>query len=129
YNFLRYFRVTIDYGKCEIHLEDPKRFQSLGRGARTEVPMRLANPAKPLILVEVHANRRGPFQFALDTGTSTTAITPELAKELGVKASPIAPGTTAGVQVAVKAGILDSFVVGGAKVEKLSVVVADCLAV
>jgi predicted aspartyl protease len=125
YNFLRYFRVTIDYGKCEIHFEDPKRFESLGRGARTEVPMRLASPAKPLILVEVHVNRRGPFQFAVDTGTSTTAITPELAKEIGLATAPVGPGTTAGAHVAVTAGMLDSFMVGGTKTDNMAVVVAD----
>ena len=80
YNFLKHFRVTIDYRNCEIRLDDPKRVEDFGGIAQTEVPMRLADPAKPLILVDVHANGRGPYQFAIDTGTSTTAITPEMAK-------------------------------------------------
>jgi hypothetical protein len=66
YNFLKYFRVTIDYRGCEIRLEDPKRIEQFGRTAQTAVPIRLASPAKPLILVDVHANGRGPFQFAID---------------------------------------------------------------
>ena len=128
YNFLKRFRVSIDYEKCQLRLDDPRKLDVFNRGG-TEVGLRLANPAKPLILVDVHANRQGPFQFAIDTGTSTTAITPELAKRLGVAASPIGQGTTAGAHVAVTAGMLDSFMVGGAKTEKMSVVVADFFAV
>src|SRR5204862_4027775 len=89
YNFLKHFRITLDYRQNEIRFDDPKRFEPVGRSAAvTEVSMRLASPAKPLLLVDVQANGRGPFQFAIDTGTSTTAITPELAKELGVTSSP-----------------------------------------
>ena len=125
YNFLKYFRVTIDYRDCEIRFDDPKRVESFARGAQTEIPIRLANPAKPLILVDVHANGRGPFQFALDTGTSTTAITPELAKQLGVETSPVGAGTTGGAPVDFHAGLLQSFQLGGAKMDNMAVVVAD----
>lgn len=125
YNFLKLFRVSIDYRKSELGLEDPKRVESFARGAQTEVPIRLAAPAKPLILVDVHANGRGPFQFAIDTGTSTTAIAPEIAKQLGIKASPAGLGTTGGAQVDFSAGTLQSFQVGGAKIDNMDVVVAD----
>src|SRR5713101_4310663 len=125
YNFLKHFRVTIDYSDCEIHFDDPTRLESFGRSAKTEVPIRLASPAKPLILVDVHANGRGPFQFAIDTGTSTTAITPELAKELNIATSAIPPVTSGGAQVDVTAGALQSFQVGGAKIDNLAVIVAD----
>lgn len=128
YNFLKYFRVTIDYRACEIHFDDPKRIDNFGRTAQTEIAMRLASPAKPLVLVDVHANGRGPFQFAIDTGTSTTAITPELAKELGVASSPIDPATTGGAHVDVTAGTLKSFHVGRAKIDDMAVVVADFFA-
>lgn len=125
YNFLKTFRISIDYEKYQLRFEDPRRLDVFHRGAQTEIALRLANPAKPLILVDVHANRQGPFQFAIDTGTSTTAITPELAKRLRVKGTPMGPGTTAGAQVAVTAGKLNSFMVGGARVDDLPVVVAD----
>src|SRR5205085_1988262 len=125
YNFLISFRISIDYEKCQLRLDDPRRLDVFNRDSQTEVPLRLASPAKPLILVDVHANRKGPFQFAIDTGTSTTAITPELAKHLRVAGSPIGPGTTAGAHVAVNAGMLDSFMVGGAKVDAMAVVIAD----
>ena len=130
YNFLKHFRITIDYQQNEIRLEDPKRIESAGRRSQpiTEVAMRLASPAKPLILVDVYANGSGPFQFAIDTGTSTTAITPELAKVLAVSSSPIGPATTGGAQVNVTAGNLQSFQVGGAKLENAAVIVADFFA-
>jgi predicted aspartyl protease len=125
YNFLKHFRLTIDYCNCEVRLDDPKRVENFGRSAKTEVPMRLASPAKPLILVDVHANGRGPFQFAIDTGTSTTAITPELAKKFGIKSSPVGPATTGGAHVDVAGGKLQSFQIGGAKIDNMAVVVAD----
>jgi predicted aspartyl protease len=125
YNFLKNFRVTIDYRDFQIRLDDPKRVESFGRSAQTEIPIRLANPAKPLILVDVHANGRGPFQFAIDTGTSTTAITPDLAKQLGVETSPVGAGTTGGAPVDFHAGLLQSFQLGGAKIDNMAVVVAD----
>jgi predicted aspartyl protease len=129
YNFLKHFRITLDYRRNEIRFDDPKRFEFAGQStALTQVAMRLASPAKPLILVEVYANGRGPFQFAIDTGTSTTAITPELAKQLGVASSPIGAATTGGAQVDVTAGVLQSFQVGGARIDNSTVVVADFFA-
>lgn len=125
YNFLKHFRIAIDYRECVIRFDDPKRVESFGRTPQTEIPMRLASPAKPLVLVDVHANGRGPFQFAIDTGTSTTAITPKLAKQLGVASSPIGPVTTGGAHIDVTAGTLKSFQVGGAKIDNMAVVVAD----
>jgi predicted aspartyl protease len=129
YNFLKHFRITLDYRKSEIRFDDPKRFELAGQStAVTEVAMRLASPAKPLILVDVYANGRGPFQFAIDTGTSTTAITPEVARQLGVASSPIGAATTGGAHVDVTAGVLQSFQVGGARIHNSTVVVADFFA-
>jgi predicted aspartyl protease len=129
YNVLKHFRITLDYRRNEIRFDDPKRFELAGQStALTKVPMRLASPAKPLILVDVFVNGRGPFQFAIDTGTSTTAITPELAQQLGVASSPIGAATTGGAQVDVTAGVLRSLQVGGARINDTSVVVADFFA-
>src|SRR5213595_3809152 len=125
YNFLKHFRIAIDYHDCEIRFDEPRRIERLGRSSKAEVPMRLASLAKPLVLVDVHANGRGPFQFAIDTGTSTTAISPESAKQLGVQSSPIGAGTTGGAPVDFSAGMLESFQLGGAKSNNMPVVVAD----
>jgi predicted aspartyl protease len=128
YNFLKHFRITIDYRESEIRFEDPKQMGYLSTRARTAIPIRLANPAKPLILVDVHANGRGPWQFAIDTGTSTTAINRQLAKELDLATKPIGPVTTGGAPIAMDSGTLDSFMAGGVKVDKMAVVVADFFA-
>jgi predicted aspartyl protease len=125
YNFFNRFQITIDYQNCEIRFEDPKPVGYFGASARAEIPLRLANPAKPLILVDTYLNGLGPFQFAVDTGTSTTAIAPELAKQLGLATSSIAPGTTGGAHVAVTASTLQSFAAGSAKVDDMAIVVAD----
>lgn len=125
YNFLKHFRLTIDYRRSEIRLDDPYRVEDFGKIAQTEMPIRLASPTKPLILINVYANGRGPFQFAIDTGTSTTAITPELARELAVDGSAVGPVTTGAAHVEVKAGILKSFQVGGARLDNLAVIVAN----
>jgi predicted aspartyl protease len=125
YNFFDRFQITIDYSNCEIRFDDPKGVEYFGAAARAEMPLRLANPAKPLILVDTYLNGRGPFQFAIDTGTSTTAIAPELAKQLGLAGSPIGPATTGGSHVDVTAASLPSFAIGRAKVDNMAVVVAD----
>jgi predicted aspartyl protease len=129
YNFLKHFRITIDYRDCDIRFDDPKRVENFGLSPKTEVAIRLANPAKPLILVDVYANGRGPFQFAIDTGASTTTITPQLAKSLNVDTSPLGSLTTGGTHVDAKAGVLQSFMVGGSKIANTQVVVADFFAV
>src|SRR6266704_4741837 len=40
YNFLRYFRVTLDYRNYEIRFEDPKKIEPFGTIAKTEAPIR-----------------------------------------------------------------------------------------
>jgi len=125
YNFLKSFRVSLDYRDSVIRLDDPKRVEPFAGNAKTEVPIRLANPAKPLILVNVHINGRGPFEFAIDTGTSTSAITPELATELDLATSEIPPMSGGGDQIRASASTLQSFQLGGAKIDNMAVVVAD----
>jgi hypothetical protein len=58
-------------------------------------------PSRPLTLVHVTVNGRGPFLMALDTGASTTLLSPALARAAGVETDRSAPlggagGTTAG---------------------------------
>ena len=124
YNFLRHFRITLDYGNYEIRFDGPKKIEMSG-SAKTESRIRLANPAKPLILVDIYANGSGPFQFAVDTGTSTTAITPDMAKALAVESLPVGPAAAGSGQVDVTAGSLRSFQLGSARIDNLPVIVAN----
>ncbi len=103
YNFNRHFRITIDYRAQTLRFDDPKRVEVVGVRPLTELVMRLAHPAKPLILIEVHIGKRGPYCFAIDTGTSTSAISADLVLELGVSTRPMGPVTTGGASLAMQA--------------------------
>lgn len=127
YNFLKHFRLTIDFRALELTLEDPKRVESFGALAATEVPMQLAQPSKPLILIDAHIGGRGPFQFAIDTGTSTTAISPELLRELGLNAVPMGMATTGGAQIPLSTAKVPAIRVGRAEVRDLDVMVGEFL--
>ena len=50
------------------------------QAASTNLPVRTIGGY--LMVVSVSINDRGPFDFLVDTGTNTTLIVPELAKEL-----------------------------------------------
>ena len=128
YNFLKHFRLTIDFRALELKLEDPKRIEYFGPAPIAEVAMRLAHPSKPLILVEAYVAGRGPFQFAVDTGTSTTAVSPELARELNLKTTPIGAVTTGGAPIALTAARVPMMRIGGAEQRDIDVIIGDFLA-
>jgi predicted aspartyl protease len=44
----------------------------------------LVGSDKPIIMVKVKVNGKGPFDFAVDTGASVTALSKPLAQKLGV---------------------------------------------
>jgi predicted aspartyl protease len=127
YNFLKHFRLTIDFRAAELRLEDPKRAEYFGPPPLTELRMRLAHPAKPLILVEAHVNGRGPFQFAIDTGTSTSAISPKLMRDLGLASRPVGQATTGGAPIAMTAARVQTLRVGAAQAGDLDVIIGDFL--
>lgn len=124
YNFLKHFTATIDYRSNALRLS-----QNEPRDASVGVPFTLGSPTKPLLLVAVMVNGQGPFKFAVDTGTSTTALSPELGARLGLRLSEIPPISTGGGHT-LKASVsqLNSLEVGVAEANNLSVLVADFLA-
>jgi predicted aspartyl protease len=128
YNFLKQFRLTIDFHASELRLEDPRRCEYCGSPPLAQLPMRLAHPAKPLILIEAQVNGRGPFQFAIDTGTSTSAISAALARQLGLPARPIGTVTTGGAPTQMSATRIDMLRVGHAAVRDLDVIIGEFLA-
>ena len=71
------------------------------RGAASRSIAFTIAPSRPLTLVHVTINGRGPFLMALDTGASTTLLSPALAAAAGVTTTQTAQlggagGTTAG---------------------------------
>ena len=76
-----------------------------------KVKFRLAGGAQPLILLPVHVNNRGPFDFILDTGSGTSLLASELAKQLEVKVIGSKEGQSAGGNVSVSLAKVDSLAV------------------
>jgi predicted aspartyl protease len=60
----------------------PLAIAALDPAATTNLPVRTIGGY--LMVVGVSINDRGPFDFLVDTGTNTTLIDPDLAKELGL---------------------------------------------
>jgi predicted aspartyl protease len=128
YNFLKGFVTTIDYRRSVLELSDgadaPRASGSTGAG----IPFRLGHATKPLVLLTTTVNGRGPFTFALDTGSSTTVVSPELGQGLGIQTVAM-PDVTAGGGHTIKAsaGRVDSVAIGGTVVRDLAVMVAGFL--
>jgi hypothetical protein len=86
--------IAIDYVRREVN------FAARAGPASAAIAFTVA-PRRPLTLVRVTINRRGPFLMALDTGASATLLSPTLAEAVGVRAETPARlggagGTTAG---------------------------------
>jgi predicted aspartyl protease len=128
YNFLRGFRTTIDYRRSVLELSDGDGRANAAGSGRGGVPFRLGQPTKPLVLLSTFVNGQGPFEFALDTGSSTSVMSPELAQRLGVATVTI-PAVTAGGGQTIKAsaGHVGSLAIGVTTVLDLPVLVADFL--
>ena len=91
--------------------------------AHTPVGFRLVSDA--LVVVPVLINEEGPFDFLLDTGTSTTIITPGLARQLNLQASGnVSLITLAGTEV-VPQTVLDSLALGAKSIKRLEVLFDD----
>ena len=129
YDFLKDFRVAIDYGKQLVRLRqgafDPVSATPV---TRSEVAFRLAAPTKPLVMIPAFVNGRGPYAFALDTGASTSVISPALAEALGMDRGDGAAMTGAGGMLQATIGRVSSLAVGGATATDLAVVVSDFVA-
>jgi predicted aspartyl protease len=71
------------------------------------------------MVVSVSVNDRGPFDFLVDTGTNTTLIDPELAKDLDLKPAGQMSLTSLAQSVSVARYFLQTFRVGPASVSNL----------
>src|SRR5205085_8068730 len=69
--------ISIDYGRRQVD------FSARAGRPGNAVTFTIA-PSRPLTLVQVTINGRGPFLMALDTGASTTLLSPALAQATGI---------------------------------------------
>ena len=126
YDFLRSFQMTIDYASRTVALETPRsRAASLSQN-QTTLSFKLASK-KPLVLLNAYVGELGPFRFALDTGASTTAISPRLASRLDLSLATIPDMTGGGGSITASASRIRSLRVGSSTAEGLDVAVTDAL--
>src|SRR5260370_7603082 len=90
-----------------------------------KIKFRLAGVAQRLILVPVHVNDRGPFDFILDTGAGTSLLASDLATQLGLKTISSKEGQSAGGKVSVSLAKVDSLAAGEAKLGDVDVGIVD----
>ncbi len=89
---------------------------------RREGPAKIKRRDGGSPVIEVTFNDKQKFDMVLDTGASQTCITQNMAKKLGVKTIGTVEIETAGQPEKVGVGYVDSIEVGGAKVDKPTVV-------
>jgi predicted aspartyl protease len=128
YEFLRHFRLTVDYNRLVLSLDDgPSATREVGVAALAELPIRLAHSAKPLIVVPTSVNGTGPYTFAVDTGASVSVISSDLAARLGIRTEAVVPMTGGGGAIRTSAGRARSVAIANAEVTNFPVAVAGFL--
>lgn len=83
HSILKNFRVTIDYKDSTISLKRNQSFRSEGDHLINWVPFKYLEDTH-IIIVPVHINKKGPYDFILDTGSSGTILSPNLVTKLGL---------------------------------------------
>jgi predicted aspartyl protease len=125
FSFLKDFVVMIDYRERVLRLIPPAEGRVDDAQGRGLIPLKLASPSKPLVLVPALVNDQGPFQFAVDTGASRTMLSSELAARLAIETTDDGPVTGGGGQIKMLAGSVRSLVVGEAIVRDLAIGAGD----
>src|SRR5579863_9847673 len=123
YEFLRGFCLTLDYRR-RIATFSSSSESDADREQKTS-SIRLARPAKPLILVDAFVNESGPFQFVLDTGASTTTLSHSVASTLALRTLPMAAVVGGGGTIEAEAACVRSLRVADRTAENFDVVVTN----
>jgi predicted aspartyl protease len=122
--FLKDFALTIDYQTSSLSFADGSAFS---HHSPNPIPFQLAAPHKPLILVQVIVNEKGPFPFVLDTGASRTIVSSELARELAIETTDDCPAIGGGGTTKILTGKVSSLTIGDAVVCDQTVGVGEFL--
>lgn len=126
HSFLRHFAMTLNYATNALTLRRPVGGMSRPLNEH-EIAFRWANAEDPLVVVSVFVNEKGPCDFALDTGASSTLISLELAAEFGLATEKISQLTAGGGNGTVSRVQLSSLAVGSARQENLAAAASDFL--
>jgi predicted aspartyl protease len=127
HSFLRHFAVTLDYATNALTLTLPVGGAERALDER-EIAFQSAHAENPLVVVPVFVNEKGPYDFALDTGASSTVISLELAAEFGLATEKIPQLTGGGGSVNASRVQLSSLAVGASRQENLTAAATDFLA-
>jgi predicted aspartyl protease len=105
----------------------PASVRAPADSAAGEVPFRLAGINDAALLVPVHVNGKGPFDFVLDTGATLTCIDAALLAQLGLEpdAGRLGRGLDATRRGSVQLISIDSLRVGSAQATRLGGCVLD----
>lgn len=95
--------------------------------AAGETPIEWAGPNQAALMVPVHVNGTGPYDFVVDTGATLTCVSHTLASELDLPRPGGRIGVGAGVGGSGRIELvrIDSLRVGGARAEDLSACAID----
>ena len=122
YSFLSRYRLTVDYAELAITLATPEETIDAAP-VRTELTFTLAHPNKPLILVPVMVEGT-PFRFAIDTGASTTVVSPSVAQGPALEGAAASGMTGGGGTVAAAPGMIPTQAIGGVRLARVRAMVA-----
>jgi predicted aspartyl protease len=88
---------------------------------------KLAGREKPIIIVKASVNHKGPYDFAVDTGASSTVLSKQTAQELSVTSNPSTPKEGHGCcgPVDLSMTTVGSVQVGNVEAKDLQVAVMD----
>ena len=126
YSVLKHFAMTLDYATNALMLR--RAVDGTERALdESEIAFRWASAEDPLVVVPVFVKDRGPYDFALDTGASSTLISLELAAELGLATEKTSQLTAGGGNGTVSRVQLSSLAVGAARQENLAAAASDFL--
>lgn len=105
----------------------PRTVNAPADSAAGEVPLEMAGVNDAAILVAVHVNGRGPFDFVLDTGATLTCVDAGLSQRLELPAEPGNIGFGADVSGSGRVQIvrIDSLRIGNATATDLPGCVLD----
>jgi predicted aspartyl protease len=125
HTFFRDLAITIDYNRKRLTFATA---DEVGTDVTNGTPFQLVHARKPLIQVDVWVNGSGPYPMALDTGASTTVLSPALIG-LTENVREIPGGVTgAAGRVPAKAARVRSLRVGDAIDSDADVLLLDALA-
>lgn len=105
----------------------PGRTEAPADPAAGEVSIRFVGPQDAALLVPVHVNGTGPYDFVFDTGATWTCLESGVASELGLRpeAGPEGVGVGVGGATRVQMVRLDSVRVGAANAFDMPACVLD----